>query len=177
VIDKPSSWLVVLYTVSPEPSKSKVRIWREFKKIGALYPQMSICLLPDNNETKKKVSSVSKIVKENGEIIILEGRGVLENDQDKILEKFRFERDKQYEEILEECQEFMDEIELNIKNKKISQEEVEEMEEVLEGLKTWLKKVQNIDWIESPPLSQKVEKLLARCNDSMDHFAELIHPK
>jgi hypothetical protein len=44
-------------------------------------------------------------------------------------------RIKQYEEILEKCQE-----KLNIKNEKITQEEVEEMEEVLEGLKRWLKK-------------------------------------
>ena len=138
---------------------------------------MSICLLPNNNDTKKKLSSISKIIKENGEIITLEGTGIVENDQDKLLEKFRLERDKQYEEILEECQEFMDEIELNIKNEKITQEEVEEMEEVLDGLERWLKKVQDIDWIESAPLSQKVEKLLTMCNDSMDHFAELIHPK
>jgi len=48
-------------------------------------------------------------------------------------------RFKQYEEILEKCQEFTDEIELNIKNEKITQEEVEKMEEVLEGLKRWLK--------------------------------------
>jgi len=65
-----------------------------------------------------------------------------------------------------------EEIELNIKNEKITQEEVEEKEEVLEGLKRWLKKVQDIDWIESTPISQKVEKLLAKCNDRMEYFAE-----
>ena len=177
MIDKPSSWLVVLYSVSPDPSKLKVRIWREFKKIGGLYPQMSICLLPNNNESKKRLSSISKLINENGEIITLEGTGIIERDQDKLLEKFRFERDKQYEEILEECQEFIEEIELNIKNKKTTQEEVEEMKEVLDGLKRWLKKVQDIDWIESVPISQKVERLLAKCNDNMDHFAELTHPK
>jgi hypothetical protein len=48
------------------------------------------------------------------------------------------ERDKQYDEILEECQEFIDEIKLNLNEKKTVQEEVEEMEEVLDGLRRWL---------------------------------------
>jgi len=50
MIKRPSSWVVILYDVPYEPSKLKVRVWREFKKLGAIYPQMSLCILPNNDE-------------------------------------------------------------------------------------------------------------------------------
>ena len=66
---------------------------------------------------------------------------------------FRAERDKQYDEILEECQEFIQEVNHNIDKKKTTQEEVEEMEEVLDGLRRWLARVKEIDWVEKPALT------------------------
>ena len=48
MIKRPSSWVVILYDVPYEPSKLKVRVWREFKKLGAIYPQMSLCILSNN---------------------------------------------------------------------------------------------------------------------------------
>jgi SMC interacting uncharacterized protein involved in chromosome segregation len=106
----------------------------------------------------------------------IQGKSVNEDDQNNLLRIFRIERDKQYDEILEECQEFIDEIKTNIRNKKTAQEEVEEMHEVLDGLVRWLDKVKSIDWIERPSAAVKVEKLLQKCQDSMDHFAEISHP-
>ena len=63
---------------------------------------------------------------------------------------FRLERDKRYDEVLEECQEFVDEINDNINKKKTVQEEVEEMEEALDGLRRWLERIKAIDWIKKP---------------------------
>ena len=106
----------------------------------------------------------------------IQGKSVNEDDQNNILRIFRMERDKQYHEILEECQEFIDEIKANIRDKKTEQEEVGEMHEVLDGLVRWLDKVKSIDWIERPSAAVKVEKLLNMCQESMDHFAEISHP-
>ena len=72
-----------------------------------------------------------------------------EKEHDEILNMYRKERDKQYDEIVEECEEFIDETELNIKNNKFTQEEVEEMEEVLDGLFRWFNKALSLDWIET----------------------------
>ncbi len=82
---------------------------------------------------------------------------------------FRAERDKQYDEILEECQEFIQEVNHNIDKKKTTQEEVEEMEEVLDGLRRWLARVREIDWVEKP-VTNRVAKLLESCQDLMDKF-------
>jgi hypothetical protein len=176
-IKKPSSWLMILYDVPSQPSRLKVRVWREFKTIGALYPQLSICLVPDNNNNQERLGKIESMIGKSGRVMKLQGKSITESDQDNLLRIFRTERDKQYNEILEECQEFIDEIKSNIKNKKTTQEEVEEMHEVLEGLRRWLDKAKSIDWIERPAAAIKVEKLLKKCQESMDRFAEISHPK
>lgn len=176
-IKKPSSWLMILYDVPSQPSRLKVRVWREFKSIGALYPQLSICLIPDNINNRERLAKIEELIAKNGKVMKIQGKSISEDDQNNILRIFRTERDKQYDEILEECQEFIDEIKLNIRNKKTAQEEVEEMHEVLDGLRRWLDRVKLIDWIERPTGAIKVEKLLEKCQDSMDKFAEISHPK
>jgi hypothetical protein len=176
-INKPTSWLLVLYDVPSQPSRLKVRVWREFKGIGALYPPLSVCLIPDNTDNRERLAKMEELIAKNGKIMKLQGKSISEDDQNNILRVFRTERDKQYDEILEECQEFIDEIKSNIKNKKTVQEEVEEMHEVLDGLRRWLDRVKLIDWIERPAAAIRVEKLLEKCQDFMDKFAEISHPK
>jgi Protein ChrB, N-terminal len=176
-IEKPSSWLLILYDVPSEPSRVKVRVWRDLKRMGALYPQISVCLIPDNNVNRKKLQTIEKMAKKSGKFMNFQCRGISESDQQSILHMFRTERDKQYDEILEECQEFVDEIKLNVDKKKTVQEEVEEMEEALDGLRGWLDRIKTIDWVEKPAASIRVEKLLGRCQDLMDKFTELSHPE
>lgn len=166
-IKRPNSWLMVLYDVPSQPSRLKVRVWREFKSIGALYPQLSICLIPDNSNNQERLAKIEDMIGKNGRVMKLQGKSITESDQNNLLSLFRIERDKQYDEILEECQEFIDEIKSNIRNKKTSQEEVEEMHEVLDGLRRWLDKVKSIDWIKRPAAAIKVGQLLEKCQSSM----------
>jgi hypothetical protein len=175
-IKKPASWLVVLYDVPAEPSKFKVRLWRDFKRMGAIYPQMSICIIPDDKENRKNLERMENLIKKDGRLMKIHGRAT-ENDQNRILHIFRVERDKQYDEILEECHEYIDEINLNIKNKKTTQEEVEEMEEVLDDLKRWFTRIKSIDWVARPASAIRVEKSLVECRDLLHKFTELSHPK
>ena len=95
MIDKPQSWIVVLYDVPSEPSKLKVRVWREFKKLGALYPQSSLCILPNNIENNKKLDKISKIILDNGRFVKISANELEDKEHVKILNMYREERDKQ----------------------------------------------------------------------------------
>jgi hypothetical protein len=145
--------------------------------MGAIYPQMSICIIPDEKENRKNLERMENIIKKDGRLMKIHGKSITENDQNRILHIFRVERDKQYDEILEECHEYIDEINLNIKNKKTTQEEVEEMEEALDGLRRWLVRVKSIDWVATPAAAVRVEKLLVECQDLLHNFTGLSHPK
>jgi len=173
MIKRPSSWVVILYDVPSEPSKLKVRVWREFKKLGAIYPQMSLCILPNSDENIVKLDEIFRLILSEGKFIKITTNELDKNEHDKLLEMYRKERDKQYDEIVEECQEFIDENNLNIKNNKFTQEEVDEMEEVLDGLYRWFGKALSLDWIDESPKILQLRELLKKCQESMDNFAEL----
>ena len=173
MIKRPSSWVVILYDVPSEPSKLKVRVWREFKKLGAIYPQMSLCILPNNDENIVKLDEIFRLILSEGKFIKITTNELDKNEHGKLLEMYRKERDKQYDEIVEECQEFIDENNLNIKNNKFTQEEVDEMEEVLDGLYRWFGKALSLDWIDESPKILQLRELLKKCQESMDNFAEL----
>ncbi len=177
MIDKPQSWIIVLYDVPSEPSELKVRVWREFKKLGALYPLSSLCILPNNIENNKKLNKISKIILDDGRFVKISANELDDKEQDKILNMYREERDKQYDEIIEECEEFIDETNLNIKNNKFTQEEVEEMEEVLDGLYRWFNKVLTLDWIETSDKILQLQNHLNSCQNAMDNFAEITFKK
>jgi hypothetical protein len=145
--------------------------------MGAIYPQMSICIIPDEKENRENLERMENILKKDGRLMKIHGKSITENDQNHILHIFRVERDKQYDEILEECHEYIDEIHLNIKNKKTTQEEVEEMEEALDSLKRWFARIKSIDWVTRPASAIRVEKLLVECQNLLHNFTELSHPK
>ena len=109
---------------------------------------MSICIIPDNYENRKNLERMENIVIKDGRLMKIHGKAISEYDQNRILHIFRVQRDKQYQE------QNRIEINLNIKNKKTIQEEVEEMEEALDSLRRWLVRVKSIDWVARP----------ARCN-------------
>jgi hypothetical protein len=177
MIQKPLSWIVILYDVPSKPSKLKVRVWRDFKKLGAIYPQMSLCILPNSDENIIKLDKISKLLLSEGKFVKITTSELEKVEHFKLLEMYRKERDKQYDEIVEECEEFIDETNLNIKNNKFTQEEVDEMEEVLDGLYRWFGKALSLDWIDDSPKILQLRELLKKCQESMDNFAELSFPK
>jgi len=152
-------------------------VWRELKKAGALYPPLSFCIMPNTAESMEQALNLKGKISEYGRTVVLEAKAVDEEDHNTIVRLFQAEREKQYEEILEECQEFLREIESNISDQKLTDEEVEEMEESLEGLERWFGRVKTIDWISKSPSRKKVEKALEKCRDALTDFAEKVQAK
>ena len=40
-------WVLLVYRVPTEPASRRVAVWRDLKRIGALYLQQCVCILPD----------------------------------------------------------------------------------------------------------------------------------
>ena len=41
------AWLVLIYTLPAEPTRKRAFVWRELKKIGAVYLRDGVCVVPD----------------------------------------------------------------------------------------------------------------------------------
>jgi len=166
-------WLFFSYSLPTEPSKARVYVWRQLKKLGAVNYQ-SAWVLPYANE---RVTDIKKLMSDiesyHGESMLIEGKSV-EKSQDELIRKALIEsRNEEYRELIEKCEDFFKEIASEIERKNFIFAEVEENEEELEKLKQWLKKVEKRDVMEAP-LRKVAHEKIKNCEKMFDDFAKTV---
>jgi hypothetical protein len=167
-------WLFFSYTLPSRPSRARVYIWRQLKKLGAVNHQ-SVWVLPHASE---RVNEVRKLIQDienwKGEALLIDGK-VLNNDQeDRINKAFVESRDEEYREIIGKCDDYAKEIEFEIGRQNFIFAEVEENEEELEKLKLWFKKVEKRDIVEAPLHKEAAERIKG-CEALFQDFALMVY--
>ena len=71
------SWIVFVYRLPAQPSRHRVGVWRELRRIGALPIQQSIYILPDGKENLQALARVASIVEGvGGESYLLKAEAI-----------------------------------------------------------------------------------------------------
>jgi hypothetical protein len=167
-------WLFFSYTLPSRPSRSRVYIWRQLKKLGAINNQ-SVWVLPHSGE---RVNEVKKLIQDieswNGEGLLIEGKVLYKEQEERIIRAFVESRDEEYREIISKCEDYAKEIESEIERQNFIFAEVEENEEELEKLKQWLRKVKKREIVEAPLHKEATERIKA-CEELFQDFAFMVY--
>src|SRR5436853_2975226 len=144
----PLSWRDLIYRVPTEPASKRVAVWRDLKRLGALYLQQCVCIFPAITTLTAEVDEVAaKIPALGGETFLLEVPRLQPEDEARIIEAFREQRASEYAEIIEECEtKFVKEIEFERFRENYTFEEAEEIEQDLEKIRRWFDRVRASDW-------------------------------
>jgi hypothetical protein len=163
-------WLFFSYTLPTRPSRARVYIWRQLKKLGAVNHQ-SVWVLPHASERVNEVKKlIQDIEKWKGEGLLIEGKILYKDQEERIIRAFVESRDEEYREIISKCEDYAKEIEFEIGRQNFIFAEVEENEEELEKLKQWLRKVEKRDIVEAPLHKEATERIKG-CEDLFQDFA------
>src|SRR5687767_597956 len=110
---KVGGWLLLVYKVPTEPSRARVAVWREVKRLGGLYLQQAVCLLPAQPEAVEALAAVRQRIEALGGKSYYFEVGPLDKEQEAdLIAGFRDQTAKEYAEIVEECEtKFVKEIE------------------------------------------------------------------
>ena len=140
---------MLIYRVPSDSSKARVAVWRDLKRMGGLYVQQAVCVLPDRPDLRASLDRVRERIDElGGSSIFLTLRDVEEDTRLKFVTGFRAQSAKEYAEIIEECDtKFVKEIEFERFRKNYTFEEAEEIRQDLEKLRRWLDRVEARDWM------------------------------
>jgi hypothetical protein len=92
-------------------------------------------------------------------------------DNDTLSELFKEDLEKEYRELIEECNEFLEEIRRNVAAGNITQTEVSELEEALDALERWFAKIRGKDFLRSSA-QQRIDRLIVRCRRALLGFSE-----
>ncbi|WP_256752894.1 Chromate resistance protein ChrB [Mesorhizobium sp. Mes31] len=168
------TWLLLTYKVPPEPATKRVALWRRLKGMGAIYLQNGVCLLPKTDDHVRRLKMLENDVsKMGGESVILETVALDRAQEDKVVARFKADRDDQYREFLGRCADFEIEIAKEITINKFTYAELEEEDTDLKKLQGWLEKIKKLDFYGATLAEEAAERLRA-CQALLDSYAQRV---
>lgn len=168
------SWLLLTYKVPPEPAKKRIALWRKIRGMGAVYLQNGICLLPKTDDHVRRLRMVeNEIAEMDGEAVLLETTGLDRTQAEKLTARFNVDRNEAYREFLERCAGFEAEITRESAAGKFTYAELEENDEDLKKLRSWLEKIRKLDFHRAS-LGDEAGKRLAQCEALLDAYAQQV---
>jgi hypothetical protein len=164
-------FLQLVYRVPSNTSRARVAVWRELKRMGALYIQQAVCVLPDHAGVRERLDKVRARIEElDGESMLFVLADVADPERSMLVDSFRENSAKEYAEIIEECEtKFFKEIEFERYRENYTFEEAEEIRQDLEKLRRWLRKVEERDWMQADGRELARSKV-AECEQLLEQF-------
>ena len=167
-------WLFFSYSLPTEPSKARVYIWRQLRKLGAVNYQ-SVWALPYSKERIEDLNKLMESIESyKGESLLFEGKSLTKKQEERIQKTFIDSRNEEYQELINKSDDFFKEIRFEIERKNFIFAEVEENEEELEKLKQWFKKIKKRDFVGASLYKMAVEKI-RECEKVFEDFAQKVY--
>jgi hypothetical protein len=165
-----TTWLLLIYTVPAQPSRKRATVWREIKKLGAVYLRDGVCVLPEQPATMASLRSLASRIEEmDGQAYLVQGARLDTNRVEALREEFRAARAEEYAEIRREAEQLLAHIARETEHREFTYAELEELEQDLGKLKRWTDQVRERDYF-SEPSQAAVQTLLERCEHALETF-------
>ena len=166
-----AGWLLLTYKVPAEPSKVRVSVWRRIRGLGAVYLQNSICVLPASPDHQRQLRMVqNEIESAGGEAVLFESLTLDARQEERVVAYFKHDREQDYEEFLEKCDDYRREVEKEVKAQHYTFAELKENDEDLKKLRNWLERIKALDFYGAPARSAADERL-AQCEALLESYA------
>lgn len=167
-------WIFFSYSLPANPSKARVYVWRQLKKMGAVNLQ-NVWIVPHAAERIRELEKLTEAIQGyEGAALVMVGTIPVKKQEQSVLDALAAARDEEYVEVIEQCEAFFKEIEYEIGRENFIFAEVEENEEELEKLKRWFKKVEKRDAVKAPLRKAALQKIKQR-EKIFDDFARRVY--
>lgn len=168
-------WLLFTSQLPASPSSLRVMVWRRMKAAGAISLQNGVWVLPRTKEQERVVDDLLSYLQEQG----AEGQSfaatTLSDKVEKdLLKRFRVQRDEEYTELIERCKGLLAELAKETKKKKFTFAELEENEDDLQKLESWLKRIKTRDLVGGERAAEAGRSIDA-CRKALQTFADLVY--
>ena len=166
-------WCAISFTLPRAPSKARVSAWRKIKQIGAIGIGQSVWILPNGQKHLSAFEEIGKYVDENGGRHFI-FKSVFQKPDEEIIALFNKERNEEYNELLDKCEDFFEEIDKETKKKNFCYGELEENEQELEKLIAWFEKIVRRDFFTSA-IRESAESELQKCKLVFERFSDRVY--
>jgi DNA-binding transcriptional regulator PaaX len=165
-------WLVLIYRIPAEPTRLRAAVWRRIKGLGAIYLQNSVAALPHAVPAERAFRMLRNEIVEMGGTAHLLITEVLAGAS--VEQAYNAARDDEYEEIIDRCQDFLQQVEKEYLAEHFTYAELEENDEDLVKLRNWFGKVEVRDVLGASRREETVAAL-ERCEAVLDGYATRVY--
>jgi len=168
-------WLLFLSQLPATPSSLRVNVWRRLRGAGSTSLQNGVWILPRNTENTIFMERLLAYVKQNeasGQIFLVQGLN--QAIEDDIISRFKADRDQEYDEFLEQCEELIAELQKETHHQKFTFAELEENEQNLQRLRKWLAKIQKRDFFKTQK-SQEAIITFQNCRQMLQSYTRQVY--
>jgi len=161
---------VLVVRVPATPSRHRVAVWRELRRIGAVSLGQGAWLAPDVPVFAGGITRVIEFAKRGeGEVVVLEATGRGETDAARLEELFTAERQDEWVEFVADCGKFDAEIDKEIDKGKFTLAELEEEDQSLERLRRWHRDLKARD-VFGAPSAADADVQLKHCAERFEDY-------
>ena len=167
-------WLLLAYKVPPEPAAKRVALWRRLKSMGAVYLQNGVCLLPKTDDHVRRLKMLENDIAEmQGDAVLLEAVALDRGQHEKVVARFKADRDDAYREFIDKCDDFETEIAKETVAQHFTYNELEENDVELKKLQGWLERIKKLDFY-GGGLATDAAARLKVCDGLLDDYARRV---
>lgn len=131
-------------------------------------------MLPKTDDHVRRLKMLeNEIAEMGGESVILETVALDQSQEDKVITRFRADRDEEYREFLGKCADFEAEIAKETADSHFTYAELEENDVDLRKLQNWLEKIRKLDFY-GAALALEAEQRLQTCEVLLDAYAQRV---
>jgi hypothetical protein len=167
-------WLVLVVRMPAEPSRHRVAVWRELRRLGSLQVGQGVWVLPDVPVFADKLGDLVELtIRREGDVLVLDAAGRGENDEARLRAMFNAERSEEWKEFIADCGKFDAEIDKEIAKNKFTMAELEEEEQSLERLRRWHRDIKARD-VFTAPTAAEADRQLEHCTERLSDYTSRV---
>jgi hypothetical protein len=168
---------VVLLTRLPaEPSRHRVAVWRELRRLGAVAIGQSVWALPDHQAATTGLQRIGELVaRGDGELTVLDAAGRDPASRQRLERLYVQARADEWTEFRAECARYLAELDKEIGNGKLTVAELEEEEQSMERLRRWHRELRARDVLATPAAHAADQDLKACAAKLEDYTTRVFH--
>jgi hypothetical protein len=170
-----TTWHLFIYRLPANPSRTRVAVWRELRRLGALPLQQSVVVVPEAGGIAAALDGVeARILAEEGTVYHYRLSDLPAEQGDRLIAEWNQVRDHEYAEIVEECEtKFRREVEFELFRANLTGSEAEEIEADLEKIRAWFARVRARDVFDAGG-RPAAEAAIEESQQLLDNFVERV---
>ena len=165
---------MITYRLPAEPSRHRVAVWRELRRLGAVPLQQGTWAVPDGEPFEAGFAQVVEAIGAAGGYPVVLAVADDQASVGQLEALFTAQREAEWGEFVSDCGKYEAELAGEVAKGKLTLAELDEEEQSLDRLRRWYRTIRVRDLFGAPS-APVAERRLKECSEALEAFAERVY--